>query len=87
MQISILGSVGIGLVIGWLLGSLDGHMKRPILTFTVIGLFLFTVSLEIFLFVSWRGIGFFLGGAIFASLIRIGWHREIQNRIEASSHR
>ena len=80
MIVPMLGSVGIGLVWGWLVGSLDGRVRQPYLTVTMVGFATFVISVVILWFLDWRGLAFFLGAALITYLLHVGWQRELRHR-------
>ncbi len=72
-----LGSIGLGLVWGWLIGSFIGHMHRPIRS--LVSIFLVTLSIvaQVILFLDWIRLLFFLGAALFALFIHVEWRRKL----------
>jgi hypothetical protein len=67
------GSVGIGLVWGWLIGSLTGRTYRPVRTFLSIFLVTSAIAAQVMLFLDWIRLLLFLGAALFALFIHIEW--------------
>jgi hypothetical protein len=77
---TILGSVGVGLVWGWLAGGLEGRLRHPLRAFPAIALATSAILVQIGYQVDWRGAAFLLGAAIFSFLIHVGWRRELRKR-------
>jgi hypothetical protein len=80
MMISLFGSAGIGLVWGWLVGSLIARVHRPYRTASAVALATFAVLASVFLYLSWLGVGIFLGAALFAFTIHAIWRHQILDR-------
>ena len=80
MFISTLGSSGIGLVWGWIVGSLADRLHRP--NRNVLGVTLATLAISgcLLWLIDWHALPFFLGAALFAFLIHAGWRQELQSR-------
>ena len=70
------GSVGIGLVWGWLIGSLTGRVYRPVRAFLSILLVTLIIVAQVMLFLDWIRLLFFLGAALFALFIHVEWRRK-----------
>jgi hypothetical protein len=84
MLMIVLGSTGLGLVWGWLIGSLEGrvyHVIRTVLSVAVATLLLAT---GVLLLSNWYALFFFLGASVFSMLLHIGWRRELYNRFGPS---
>lgn len=84
MPIVLLGSMGLGLMWGWLIGSLEGrvrHAFKSILSVVVATLLLAT---SIILLTNWDALFFFLGASVFTLLFHSGWRRELYNRFGPS---
>lgn len=79
MLISTLGSSGIGLVWGWLVGRLNDRLRRPNRNVLAACLATLAISSELF-WIDWRVLPFFLGAALFAFLIHMAWRYELRNR-------
>jgi len=72
-----LGSTGLGLVWGWLIGSLKGRTYRPYRTVPSIFLATLVISTQILWFVDWVTLLYFYGAALFAFFIHIEWRRKL----------
>jgi hypothetical protein len=81
MWIQIAGCLGIGLVWGWLVGSLEGRMDRPIHTVFAVSLASIAVGVTIFSLQNWRGVACFIAAALFALFVHIWWRRELRQYI------
>jgi hypothetical protein len=77
---AILGSVGMGLVWGWLAGGMEGRLRHPLRTISFSALAVSAVLVQIVTWVGWRGMVCFLGAGIAAFLIHAGWRRELRKR-------
>jgi hypothetical protein len=85
MDITLLGSIGVGLVWGWLLGALGDTARkclRNVVSVVAATTFLGTV---VYLFASWVEINFFLGAVCLALLLHLGWRRSLRQRFEQST--
>jgi len=83
--ITLLGSVGVGLVWGWLLGGLGDTAQRRFSN--VLSVFVATLLLgtEVYLFASWTGAGLFLGALSLALLLHLGWRCSLRQRFNQST--
>lgn len=80
MLLTILGSIGIGLVWGWLLGHAFFFSKFGYLR--VAGLVLGTAAAAVpsFLFAGIRGVVAFIAAVVLMVWIRTSWSRELQSK-------
>ena len=85
MLLPTLGSVGMGLVWGWLVGSPAGRMRRLYRTIPAVALATSAISAHVLWVLGWRGLAGFLGAALAAFLLRVGWLRELRHRCEPST--
>lgn len=81
----MLGSLGMGLMWGWLISVPKGRNRQPARTFLALGLATLTLGSEVFIFADWRALALFLGASALAFLIHLGWRRELRGRFEASN--
>ena len=81
-SLALVGSAGIGLVWGWLLGSVEGRIRMPRRTVPVLVLASLAVASIIWLFVEWRGTLCFGIAGLLAYLIHAGWRRHLRRRLE-----
>ncbi len=72
-----LGSIGLGLVWGWLIGSFIGHVHRPARSFISIFLVTLTLVAQVILFLDWVRLLFFIGAALFTLFIHVEWRRKL----------
>jgi hypothetical protein len=82
MLIASLGSIGAGLVWGWLLALLGGRGRvRPSLR-DVLLLSIATVllALQVLWFTNWGTLALFAGATTLALLLHLGWCQELRER-------
>lgn len=73
-----MGSIGIGLVWGWLIGGLEGRTNQVWPTvFAVFGATL-AFCLIVFRYASWAGVAFFLGATVLAFLLHSALNNELR---------
>jgi len=80
MLMSMLGSSGVGLVWGWLAGSIKDRMRRPNRNVLAISLTTLAISTQLLSVAHWQALLFFFGAAFFAFLIHVAWRRELRDR-------
>ena len=80
MLITTLGSIGLGLVWGWLMGSLSGRGGRLLLNGLALSTATLVIAIEVFLLAGWRALTPFLGAAAFTLLLHVLWRRELRKR-------
>lgn len=84
MLITLLGSAGLGLVWGWLLGSLGGRVRRR----QLVGLSASAATLVVSAVVLWladaRALALFLGAATLALLLHLGWRQDLRRRFHSA---
>ena len=73
----MLGSAGLGLVWGWMIGSFSWSVKRPRRNFLSFFFATVAISAEVVLFSGWVGLSFFTGAALPAFFARIEWRRKL----------
>jgi hypothetical protein len=71
------GSIGMGLVWGWLVGSLSGRLHQPLRAFLSISLVTLMIVAQVMLFLDWIRMLLFLGAALFTLFIHIVWRRKL----------
>lgn len=84
MLITQLGSIGIGMVWGWLLGSLEGRVRQHQLVGWATSLATLLASTVVFLFTDKRGLWFFLGATALSLLLHLAWRQELRRRFGES---
>jgi NhaP-type Na+/H+ or K+/H+ antiporter len=72
-----LGSIGVGLVWGWLLGSLTGRIHRPWTTGVSAALATGVVATCAALLAGPRPLALLLGAVALAALLHAGWRGEL----------
>ena len=85
MLLAIMGSAGLGLVWGWLGGSLLNHERstyRAVLAFVLAST---TVLIGVRWLSGWREVGYFLCVAAFSLLLHAAWYQELRRIIESSN--
>ena len=76
-----LGSVGIGMVWGWLLGSFAGRVRHPFRTGIAAGLATAAVAGGCFLLAGSRPLPLLLGATALAALLHAGWRQQLARRV------
>ena len=86
-MIALFGSIGIGLVWGWLLVLLCGRCRpqRPLLAFLLITGATALIFLQVFLFTDWRASLYFVGALALALFAHLGWRENLRKRASSSS--
>jgi hypothetical protein len=80
MPITLLGSIGFGLVWGWLLGSLGGRVRRRFLVGWSASAATLLAALAVRWFVDWRALALFLGMSVLSLLLHLAWRNELLRR-------
>jgi biotin transporter BioY len=80
MLITMLGSIGLGLVWGWLMGSLSGQSRRPLRNGLALSTATLVFAIEVFLLAGWRALALFLGAVASALLLHVLWRRGLRKR-------
>jgi hypothetical protein len=80
-----LGSIGIGLVWGWLIGNFDGQIPRPVFNGLLISIITSLVAIEIFILVNKMVVMPFIVAVIFALFIHITWRRSLLKRFRGTT--
>ena len=74
-----LGCTGLGLVWGWLIGSLYCRVYRPWKTILLVLLATIVISVQVLWFLDWVRLLFFLGAALFGFFIHVELRRKLSN--------
>lgn len=85
MVITLLGSIGVGSVCGWLLGGIADTARNRFSNVLFIVAATLLLSTEVYLFASWSGAGLFLGALSLALLLHLGWRRSLRQRFNQST--
>jgi hypothetical protein len=80
MLITLLGSIGVGMVWGWLLAGVSGSGRKPILNVLLLSVATTLLLAEVLWLAGWRSAVFLLGAAGMAFLIHRCWRRVLYNR-------
>jgi hypothetical protein len=80
----VLGSTGLGLVWGWLIGSLEGRVHHAVKTALSVLIATLLLATGVILLTNWYTLFFFLGASVLAMLLHIGWRRELYNQFGPS---
>ena len=72
-----MGSMGLGLVWGWLMGSFKGREVRPLRAIPIIALTALLVSAQVLWLLDWIRVSFFFGAMLFAFVVHIEWRRQL----------
>jgi len=81
MLLLILGSIGVGIVWGWLAGGLEGHVRRYLLTVVVVLVASLALGWLVFGYSSWHGTAFFSVAAVLAFLAHVAWRRMLRRQL------
>ena len=81
MSITMLGSAAVGLVWGWLMGSLGGSMLRPLRTVPVLTLATLLLAGEVLMLANWQAVLLCLGATALTLLLHLGWRRTLRDRV------
>jgi NhaP-type Na+/H+ or K+/H+ antiporter len=79
-----LGGIGLGLVWGWLLGSLEGRVSRPLRSVLFLSIATLLLGVEVLVFADVSKVLLFLGSATLSLLLRIGWQHELRRHSQSS---
>lgn len=84
MLVTILGSMGTGLVWGWLMGNLAGRGKRTLRNGLALSAATIPLAISIVLLADWRAMVFFLGAMGLALLFHLGWRQGLRDRFSVN---
>ena len=85
MLIAVLGSVGLGLVWGWLLGVLTRRKGFRGINLTLIPAMLGQMG-EILVLANGRALALFIGATVLALLLYLAWQQELCKRVANTLH-
>ncbi len=83
MLITVLGSAGLGLVWGWLVGSSDGQTLPRLRTTLALTGATVLLAFEVLLLTDWRTLIIFLSTTLLALLLRLEWRHELRKRFDS----
>jgi hypothetical protein len=81
VQLTVIGSVGMGLVWGWLLVLVGWRAPRPFITIPALGLATLLTTLSLFLFTTWPTPLYFLAAALLTLIIHVSWRQELRKNL------
>jgi hypothetical protein len=87
MTLTVLGNIGIGLVWGWLLGSLYGRVRWPLPTGLAAAASTLLLGLPVLWFTDWRGVIVCAASILCAALAHVLWRRAIRSHSLVSRSR
>lgn len=85
MLLTALGAIGIGLVWGWLVGTVETGIRRPLLTGISVSVATGLIGALVYVFGDWIAILFFLGAALITFLLSLGWRRQLASNSQGRS--
>ena len=78
--LTALGSIGLGLAWGWLIGKLDGRIARPrVVGLSVVGATAAFTG-ELFWLAGLGAVPYFLGAALVTVFLHTQWRKELRKR-------
>lgn len=80
-----LGSIGLGLVWGWLIGFLEGRILRPGVVIVASTISTLVLTVEVYWLAGLRATPFFLIGAGVVLFLHSQWRRELRWRRQTES--
>ncbi len=88
MHIAALGSIALGFVWGWLIGSLREHIWRLWRSNLAVMVATLIFVLEVSLFANWHMLlpVLFLGAAFFSLLLHLLWRCQLHHRFDHLEH-
>ena len=87
MALNVLGSVGIGLVWGWLLGSLYGRVRWPLRTGLAATASTLALGLPVLWFTDWPGVIACGASILCAALAHVLWRQALRRQSPLSRSR
>ncbi|MEO8435908.1 MAG: hypothetical protein ABI596_13495 [Pyrinomonadaceae bacterium] len=82
MVTTLLGSIGVGLVWGWLLGGVGDTVRGSFSNVLSVLVATSLLLLEVYWLASWSGIGIALGALVLSLLLHLGWRRSLRQRFD-----
>ena len=80
MPIAVLGSAGLGLVWGWLNGSIGRRVRHSPRTALMLGAATLLLGAEVLLLAGWRALLVYLAATALAVLCHLRWRRGLAAR-------
>ena len=85
MVTTLLGSIGVGLVWGWLLGGIGDTARGSLGNVLSVLIATSLLLLEVYWLSSWSGTGISLGALVLSLLLHLGWRRSLRQRFGQST--
>lgn len=80
--ITTIGSAAVGATWGWLLGTTEGNVRRPLRTFTALTSATALVVAEVLVLAGGKQVAAFGAAAFVTLLLHIGWRRDLRRHIQ-----
>lgn len=81
MVITLLGSLGVGFVWGWLMSSIFASVQKSVLNVLLLSLATLLILGETVWLAGWRAAAFLAGAAGVSFLVHLIWRRTLLNRL------
>ena len=81
-----LGSLGVGLVWGWLIAGASHSVRKPIRNVLLLSIATSFISAEVIWLAGWRAFPSLLGAAGGAFLAHLAWRRRLSERVGKSDY-
>ena len=85
MDTTLLGSIGVGLVWGWLLGGAADTIRGSWINVLSVVAATSLLLLGVYWLASWSGIEISAGALVLALLLHFGWRRSLRQRFDHST--
>lgn len=85
MVTTLLGSIGVGLVWGWLLGGVGDTVRGSLRNVLPVLVATSLLLLQVYWLASWSGIESSFGALVLALLLHLGWRRALRQRFGQST--
>lgn len=85
MSITLLGSIGIGLVWGWLIGPFGDRPRRKFFNVLAVSAATLLLAGLVYWVAEWQQAVFFLGFTALAFLVHLSWRQELRRRFSIFS--
>ena len=82
MDTTLLGSMGVGLVWGWLLGRVADTVPGSFSNVLFVLIATSLVLLEVYWLASWSAMGISSGALVLSFLLHLGWRRSLRQRFD-----
>jgi hypothetical protein len=85
MTLALVGSVGLGLVWGWLTARLEAGPPATARSYLALAVCWSILVVLVAVFAPWPAPAFFLSAAALALLLHLGWLQELRRRVRPST--